>query len=119
MIFISGFGRDKKRIHQEERKCLACNKEDFLEIWMTYNYISFFFIPVIKFKKEYYATMTCCGTCYIIDPEVIKKLKKGLIRNIPKEELRNGQSFYSEKTCSCGYVSPPDFEYCPKCGRSL
>jgi hypothetical protein len=119
LIFIAGINDGEKKLnYRQEILCKECNRQGFLEIIMYSRYLSLFFIPVFRWKKEYYATTTCCNTMYKIDDEIIKRLKRREISHIPDEELK--RNYFYEKTCAnCRYVSPPDFAYCPKCGSRL
>lgn len=119
MIFIAGVNDGEKKLdYKQEIVCKECNRQGNLELYMHSRYLSLFFIPVFRWGKKYYAKATCCNVIYNIDEEVIKKLKKGEISSIPYDVLKMG--FIYERACiNCGFISPPDFEYCPKCGSRL
>lgn len=120
MIFIGGVASGSKQIANEFLKtviCSRCGSYGRYQIYMTYMYFSFFFIPLFKWNKRFYAKMSCCGAVYELDPEVGNRLLRGEGVVIAESDLtlvRDG------KTCpNCGYEAAEDFSYCPKCGTRL
>ena len=46
------------------------------QVFMTYMYFSFFFIPLFKWNRRFYVKMSCCGAVYELDPEKGKALAR-------------------------------------------
>ena len=116
---------------------------DGYNVYMTYNSIIFFFIPIFKFGKEYYAEKS--GSTYRIDPEIGKRIEHGAEVSLTfttADRVATPGSFgtgfdssashYNNpanedgprgtgKICMrCGYrTSDPEFTHCPKCGNLL
>lgn len=118
-FFVAGVNEGEKKLEYNQHVlCKECNRQGRLELYMRSKNLTLFFLPVFRWGKTYIARTTCCNTVYHIDKEVVDKLKRGEINTIPDEALKKG--FVTEKHCrGCGFVSPPDFEYCPKCGSRL
>ncbi|MBE5968591.1 MAG: zinc ribbon domain-containing protein [Lachnospiraceae bacterium] len=131
MFFIFGINSGRKEIEYVKTiLCKRCSTYGRYELFMTYMYFSLFFIPIFKWKKQYYVRTTCCGTMYELDPVIGKRIQKGENISISDENLtlvqsgfQNGWSYTNtspKKTCShCGYETSEEFNYCPKCGEKL
>lgn len=121
MFFLMGISRGEKKLdYVKTIICVNCSKYGRYEIFMTYTYLSLFFIPVLKWDKRYYVKTTCCQNLYELDAIVGKKILNGQETDIRQEDLTpvNGHSF--NKSCpACGYIANSDFIYCPKCGKQL
>ena len=86
---------------------------------MTYTYFSFFFIPLFKWNKEYYALSSCCHTVFSIEKAFGMAISKGEKITLKEDDLlilstTERRSYYCE---DCGYMLTEDFTYCPKCGK--
>ena len=44
---------------------------------MTYMCLSLFFIPCLKWNKQYYVQSTCCNTVYALDSEIGRQIARG------------------------------------------
>lgn len=121
MLFIMGINQGRKDFTYDRVViCDRCGAYGRYQVFMTYMYVSLFFIPVFKWKKEYYVQSTCCGTVYALDPEVGRKIAAGKDPEILSQHLTMVQPGYrgGYRRCSqCGYETREDFEFCPKCGR--
>lgn len=124
MFFIMGMNPHQKQISYNSQLiiCSECGKYGRYEVWMTCMCFTFFFIPLIKWNKQYFVKTTCCETIYELDSAIGKALAKGAdieIRSDHLKKVANGHGSYGpEKTCGyCGYKTNEDFQYCPKCGR--
>ena len=101
------------------------------QVYMTYMYFSFFFIPIFKWNRRFFVEMSCCGAVYELDPEVGKRLLRGEEVEITESDLTlrqdgNGNPWtgsdasHRHKVCpSCGFETDEDFSYCPQCGKPL
>lgn len=91
---------------------------DGYNVYMVYDALVIFFIPVWKFDRQYYAEKN--GRTYSIDEETGKKIEHGEAVNM-YWHVNEQQSAPRRKMCPvCGYTSDDtDFEFCPHCGRRL
>ncbi|MCR1955810.1 zinc ribbon domain-containing protein [Clostridioides mangenotii] len=121
MFFILGVSQSQKKLDYKELNiCKCCGMYSNIEVYMTYWYFMFFFIPLIKWNKEYYVKTDCCNIVAKIDHEIGKSIEKGQAISINTEELDFRCDEYSIKVCSvCGYKTEKDFTYCPKCSNKL
>ena len=131
MFFIMGISQGNKELDFSQTIiCEACGRYGRYEVFMSYTYLSLFFIPLFKWDKHYYVRSSCCKTLYELDPEKGRAIAEGRKVTINSSDLvlrsrGNGSPHDYEdnkyrKICpSCGYSADPDFEYCPKCGKSL
>lgn len=109
--------------------CNICGGYGRYQVFMTYTSLSLFFIPVLKWGRRYYVTMSCCGTVYELNPEAGRRMVRGekleiapsdltLVRSGKREEWQ--ASMRRGRACpNCGYETEEDFAYCPKCGGRL
>ncbi|NLY21245.1 MAG: zinc ribbon domain-containing protein [Tissierellia bacterium] len=122
MFFVFGISNDKKHLYKSDLLIHDyCGKYGKYDVFMTYNYFSLFFIPVIKWRKEYFVVYTCCGKVYQLNPEIGKQYSRGEYVNIKDRDLIDiGEETHPPKICSsCGYISESDYSYCPKCGTKF
>lgn len=121
MFFIMGINQGRKDFTYDRVViCDRCGAYGRYQVFMTYMYVSLFFIPVFKWKKEYYVQSTCCGTVYALDPEAGRKIAAGKDVEILSQHLtmvRPGYRGEYRRCSQCGYETREDFEFCPKCGR--
>lgn len=125
MFFIMGISQGKKELNFGQTMiCGTCGRYGRYDVFMTYMYLSLFFIPVFKWKKQYYVTSSCCGTVYGLNPEKGRQIARGMQVQILESDLiytnmrSRGQNRVN-RCGGCGYEAEPDFEFCPKCGRRL
>ncbi|RGZ00088.1 zinc ribbon domain-containing protein [Clostridium sp. AM58-1XD] len=136
MIFIGGISQGRKvlNFHGAVVICDSCGAYGRYQVFMTYMYFSFFFIPLFKWGKKYFVQMSCCDAVYELNPETGAAIARGMDVEIRKEDLnlvRQGRGNpYDHSQVSvdnaaavcphCGYQFQNDeFEYCPKCGKRL
>lgn len=132
MFLIMGINNGMKQTGFDQLiVCPVCGKYGHLHVYMTYTYLMFFFIPVFKWDRHYYARMECCGAQAELDPDFGKAVARGEVTYIDVTRLRfsgTGNSgsrggfgntgYAGVKRCKyCGFTTAEDFEYCPKCGR--
>ena len=119
MFFIMGGGQDTRQLEYNQLvMCKNCQKYGQINIYMTYSYVSFFFIPLFKWNKMYFAKMNCCGATCEISQEVGREIEKGNVTFISEDQLHFQQQYNPWRRCAnCGYTTSENFEYCPKCGR--
>lgn len=123
MFLIMGINSKQKQFNYDKMFiCERCGQYGRYEVFMTYMCFSLFFIPIIKWNKQYYARTTCCRTLYALDSEIGKVIAKGNDVEIKPEHLLKvqGQSYETLKRCSqCGYTTSEKFDFCPKCGKEF
>lgn len=121
MFFIMGVSQNQKKLEYNQiNVCKCCGKYSNIEVYMTYWYFMFFFIPIFKWNKEYYIKTNCCNSIAKVDNEIGKKIENGEHVSINIDELDFGCNENTTKHCSiCGYTTNEDFTYCPKCSNKL
>lgn len=130
MIFIGGISQGQKILDYVKTViCSRCGGYGRYEVFMTYMYFSFFFIPIFKWNRQFFVRMTCCGAVYRLDPEVGKMILKGQAVDISEKDLtlvQDGNRGYGpargnafSRCPRCGYETSEDFDFCPKCGSPL
>ena len=128
--FYSGISSAVKQLNYLKTViCSRCGGYGRYQVFMTYTYFSFFFIPVFKWNRQFYVKMSCCGSVYELDREVGMKILRGESVDIREEDLTlikaGGRSFElsdfeEERTCpGCGASVSEDYSYCPYCGEPL
>lgn len=124
MFFIMSVLQGQKDIPYDKLTiCSHCGSYGRLQVFMTYMYLSLFFIPVFKWNREYWVKTSCCGTVYALDPEIGRRIAAGeQIELLPEHmrEVRPGSRGHFRHCRACGYETTDDsFEFCPKCGTRL
>ena len=120
MFFIMGINQGRKDFEYNQMIiCNNCGSYGRYQVFMTYMYLSLFFIPIFKWNKQYYVQSTCCNTVYALEPEIGKQIAEGENVDILPQHLTQVHAGYysSYKRCNCcGFETQEDFEFCPKCG---
>ncbi len=121
MFFIMGISQKEEKLKFDELTvCKCCGKYGHIEIYVTYMYFMFFFIPIFKWNKNYFVRMTCCNSVGRLDDEVGKQIEKGQEVSLDINEVEFNIQENSVKVCSnCGYTTQEDFKFCPKCSNKL
>lgn len=123
MFLIFGISNGEKKLDFiQTMLCSRCGQYGRFEVYITYMYLSLFFIPVFRWHKRYYVKSSCCKYTYEIDPALSKKIQRGENITLKESDLHmTRQTEYSAQlNCpGCGYRITQDFAYCPKCGRRL
>jgi len=104
MIFIGGVQPKTQRLEKSPRACPACFHTD-VYLKRIDQYISLFFIPIIRIKKgETFLSCENCGT-------IIDQPDNSIFISTKKENQQQ-----------CGFCGKPlaeDFSFCPYCGKPL
>lgn len=121
MFFIIGISQKEKKLNFDQLLvCKCCGKYGHIEVFMTYTYLMFFFIPIIKWNKRYYARMNCCNSVCELDLHLGKAIEKGEITQLNLDELDFGYRESNVKHCfNCGFTTGEDYRFCPKCGKQI
>ena len=71
MIFILGWGDQKIKKYgpTEEYTCERCNNRTFWQLYSVSRWVTFFFIPVFRLKKEYIELCEICKNSHTIVAE--------------------------------------------------
>lgn len=122
MIFIGGISQGQKDLgFLQTFICKKCGRYSSVSVFMVYTYFSFFFIPLFKWGKKYYAVSNCCQTTFSIPNEIGKAIERGESITLKEEDLE--ATGFEKNDCSycpnCGFLLSPEYTYCPKCGRKL
>ena len=130
MIFIGGISSATKQLdYLKTVICPICGGYGRYQVFMTYTYFSFFFIPIFKWNRRFYVKMTCCGSVYELDRTLGMRILKGenadieernltLIKTGGRDSLLGGEK--KGLICpDCGEELSGEFSYCPHCGRKL
>lgn len=118
MFFFGIFGtQNKTRLIKEFSNVICkCGRLSRIALIEEYMYFHFFFIPIFKWGRKYYAEARCCGRIFEVPPDYADELMKS--ETIDINRLREIESPY--KICpSCGRYVDSNFRYCPYCGSSL
>lgn len=121
MFFIMGISQGRKKLNFDQMIiCNNCGKYGHLEVYMIYSYLSFFFIPLIKWGRSYCVRTTCCDTVIPIDNELGKQIEQGEVTSLPESIIPDNYRYSPKKRCdNCGFETEEDFQFCPKCGGRL
>ena len=124
MFFIMGIDPRHKQLQYNNSVfiCDRCGQYGRYEVFMTYMCFSLFFIPILKWNKQYFVRTTCCKAQYELDPNIGLAIARGNDVEIRPEHLRlvGGSAQSSYKRCSqCGFSTTEDFRYCPSCGKEF
>lgn len=132
MLFIGGISQGRKLLNYARSIfCQSCGSTSQCQVFMTYMYFSFFFIPLFKWNKRFYVQTSCCSAIYELDPEVGKAILRGEEPGIAEKDLRlvqegkytrtwqEGSGNPHKKCMRCGFETDEDYNYCPKCGGRI
>lgn len=123
MFFIFGISSKVKHLDFLQTKiCKNCGKFGRLNLFMSYTYFSLFFIPIIRWGVNYHILTSCCGTAYLLDKELGKRIMRGESVQITDADLQHEENPNSSMKnlcpdCSCELQN--GYEFCPKCGKKL
>ena len=121
MFFIMGITQGRKDFGSNQMLvCEHCGSYGRYQVFMTYMCLSLFFIPCLKWNRQYYAQSTCCNTVYSLDPVIGKRIARGeSIEILPQNltQVQAGDKGRLKRCTDCGFETEEEFGYCPKCGR--
>lgn len=121
MFLMIGITQGRKNFEYNQLIiCDYCGAYGRYQVFMTYMCLSLFFIPCLKWNRQYYVQSTCCDTLYALDPEIGKRIARGdQVEILPQNmtQVQAGSRGRFKRCGSCGYETQEDFEFCPKCGE--
>jgi RNA polymerase subunit RPABC4/transcription elongation factor Spt4 len=126
VFFIGIFGAGKR--HEEIRiinnmVCKSCERMTAYKLIKMYNYFQIFFIPIFKWREEYYLISKCCGSIFGLSKEQGEDLEKGedsVLSNLNITILEDNRSQCGKLICdNCGKEVDENFDFCPYCGTKL
>lgn len=122
MFFIGVFGIDAKIDPIEGKvaaRCPACEASVQLSVCKKYNYFHAFFIPVVKYRKEYICTCPHCASALLMDEALGIRLEQvGHCEAAPSQLtlIKNNRLGLCSK---CGCRNNPGARFCQSCGETL
>ena len=124
MFFIMGVAPRSKQLQYNNSVhiCDRCGQYGRFEVFMTCMCLSLFFIPIIKWKKQYIVRTTCCNAQYELDSDIGQAIARGNDVEIKMEHLTplgGYEQLNYKRWAQCGFSTTEDFRYCPNCGREL
>jgi len=123
VFFVAGISQGEKLLKFSQLLiCPNCGRYGRVSVFMRYTCFTFFFIPLFRWNRRYYARMECCGAVCELDPALGKAIARGQTVSIDPNALHfsGGGWQRAVHVCRrCGYTTAEDFRYCPKCGEPL
>jgi len=119
MFFIGIFGLQNKEHSIREYDniiCQDCNRLSRAELFESYTYFHFFFIPLFKWNKNYFLKFRCCNSLYAVDHDYVQELRNSDDIDFRRIHQIRGTS---NRCSNCGNMINPGFSYCPHCGHKL
>ena len=103
MFFIMGITQGRKDlVYDQMAICEHCGAYCRYRVFMTYMCLSIFFIPCLKWSRQYYVQSTCCDTVFSLAPEVGKRIARGENVEIRPQDLTEEQPGNRGRLKRCG-----------------
>lgn len=122
MFFVGIFGVENKQKEVrflENLECGFCTELSKARLVKTYKCFHLFFIPIFRWKEQYYVICEECNSLYEIPLIKGKKLEKNEEENISHWDLKAVEHF-SEMICPhCKRAIENTFKFCPYCGKQV
>ena len=114
MLFIMDIIPMFKILKTFTGKCATCGCMGDVELIKTYHCFRLFFIPIFKWKVQYYLKPSC-GQEVTVSEEIALGILYG---KISVDQIRIEHRLSNPNLCPhCGKTLENDFGYCPYCGR--
>lgn len=123
MFFMIGIAQEQRQLpYQQNIICTRCGKFGRYEVFVAFSCLRLFFIPILRWNRQYYVRSTCCGTLWQLSPEKGRALEHHADVTIEAGDLTplHTQSRQLRRCPVCGYeTADPGFTFCPKCGNRM
>lgn len=123
MFFLMGVKNNREELGLKQTViCDNCGSYGRLSCYMDFKQLSIFFIPIIKWDKEYYIKTSCCGSIYRIDRSTGYDIERGkdVSVDLSKYKPINKKYYHNKSECKhCGHVLNKEYKYCPNCGKEI
>lgn len=107
MFFFIALTNRQEDLGIQWLECSHCQKKERAHIYLTYQVLILFFIPVFKWNKRYLVKMEDCGSLYEVEDASLEKLHL----------LKSGDR---KKYCPyCLAEIDASYQYCPHCGKEV
>ncbi len=88
MFFVAGISQGEKLLKFSQLLiCPNCGRYGRVSVFMRYTCFTFFFIPLFRWNRRYYARMECCGAVCELDPALGKAIARGQTVSIDPNAL--------------------------------
>lgn len=85
----------------------------------TFQQFTFFFLPLFRFGKRYFASCPNCGAVYELSADEGKRMEKDYTAEIDPRKMYIIQGAYRRTCPNCNSPVDQNCNYCPNCGASL
>ena len=72
---------------QQHIDCPNCNRAGSLKAFKSFRQFTINFIPIFKYKKQWYLETTCCGKKYMLTEEVGAQVENGIKTEFSLDDL--------------------------------
>ena len=124
MFFIGIFGIETKNVELKRlapTMCKHCRGVEAFNLFKHYHQFHFFFIPLFKWKVEYYIVCEACQLIATIPTEKGQALEMGepVELTLWDQEIVYEPSQIKRRCHQCQEIIDPTYQYCPHCGNHL
>lgn len=124
MFFIGIFGIETKNVELKRlapTMCKHCRGVEAFNLFKHYHQFHFFFIPLFKWKVEYYIVCEACQLIATIPTEKGQALEMGepVELTLWDQEIVYKPSQIKRRCHQCQEIIDPTYQYCPHCGNHL
>lgn len=124
MFFIGIFGIETKNVELKRlapTMCKHCRGVEAFNLFKHYHQFHFFFIPLFKWKVEYYIVCEACQLIATIPTEKGQALELGepVELTLWDQEIVYKPSQIKRRCHQCQEIIDPTYQYCPHCGNHL
>lgn len=121
MFFIGLFGLHAKvqPAGQINAACRCCHAKGPLQLSRKYQYFHAFFIPLLKFHSQYFATCPHCASIFEVAPSVGEQARRTGTADAAPDQLHLLQDNTRRFCPGCRAVIEPEDQFCRRCGARL
>lgn len=105
MIFIFGWGDRKVKCYgaTEEYQCSRCNNRTFWQLYSVSSWVTLFFVPLFRLKKEYFEQCEICQNSRKIDSEEVDRYIELTELNRRASSTNMTESDYQKEKSELGF----------------